>query len=897
MRGRVISLLLLVFLSDQLSAACSWTPRYSGQYRTTAFDVAIDSEGFVWIASGYGVQIMEPLANGGVGFVDGAAIPGSTRVITVNGTIGYAGSGSRVYILRRNGRTLEVIRSIDAGATVNDIAIASYLFVATSNGIAHFEVFDPLQPVRTNIVLPTTQPNVSSLAVLGTKLYATDGDATVDVFSLTIPALPQGTTPLESLPNSTAVHAGANNLVYVSDDLGLNTDIFSGTTRLARIGYGSNAFVQLTNDSFFAAGPQRIFRGLDVSNLARVAKIFEDQLLPFGGTNNRIYAMARSGNTLYVAGGDMGLSTYNIAGIIAPHPIISYAEGTKTSTIAIGDKAYFADNTSITELSINRSGISMTPLRSWAATSPVLHDSAATTLLASSNADLKLWSLEPQTPTATFTKTLQANVRSAVLTGNTAFALLADDTLWRVPLDASTPTRVTLDGGTIRSIARSGSAVAVAQMTNDGKMLVRYFAAGDPTAAPTRTATVDGINLGGLALNSTTAAIFTFKGINLIDLASGAVRVLAGSSQIIPQQLVFSGSDLLLLGENSRSLAVWDTTKDVLQRESSLPASPSDLHVSSTGIAVIASTTGSMAIDYKATLPKAVRTIDNHYYESAAASGEFLYLLENLGIDVFRTATGTAPQFITKVSALGTNGIAALPQTLFVLSPFGNVTSYSTSGTQLAQAIPAELVKTQPIAIFTAGDAVWVHYLAGCSTGTCERKTLVLDPKTLTVTATLNGGATKVVTSGTRAYALFQLPDEIRILNIANPLQPSQIIAAPSPALASDIGYSAGKVYVVAGKVYSYNESLIAAGEFLDNVIATQSLAIDGDCAVITGRHENPDFFTLPAWSAASSSITVPSPVRALALEPGRLVVLTDHSIEVWTTAPPAPPARRRSSR
>ena len=110
------------------------------------------------------------------------------------------------------------------------------------------------------------------------------------------------------------------------------------------------------------------------------------------------------------------------------------------------------------------------------------------------------------------------------------------------------------------------------------------------------------------------------------------------------------------------------------------------------------------------------------------------------------------------------------------------------------------------------------------------------DPKTLAVTATLNGGATRVVTSGTRAYALFQLPDELRILDIANPLQPSQIIAAPSPALASDIGYSAGKVYVVAGKVYSFNESLIAAGELLANVSATQSLAIDGDCAVITGQ-------------------------------------------------------------
>jgi hypothetical protein len=177
------------------------------------------------------------------------------------------------------------------------------------------------------------------------------------------------------------------------------------------------------------------------------------------------------------------------------------------------------------------------------------------------------------------------------------------------------------------------------------------------------------------------------------------------------------------------------------------------------------------------------------------------------------------------------------------------------------------------------------------------RKTLVLDPKTLAVTATMNGGATRVVTSGTRAYALFELPDQVRVIDIANPLQPSLVMAEVSPALASDIGYFGGKVYVLADRIYGYTESLLATGTSLSSVAATQSMAIDGDCAVITGRNENPDFFALPLWNQTSAHVEIPSPVRMLAQQPGRLFVLTDHSIEVWTTAPPPSPPRRRAAR
>src|SRR5215212_11791908 len=102
MCGRAISV-FLVLLSTTLPALsdCSWTPRYSGAFRTTAFDVAVDGEGYVWLATGYGVQLLEPVAGRGYAIAGSIALPGSTRVLALNGTLAYAGSGSRIYVVRR----------------------------------------------------------------------------------------------------------------------------------------------------------------------------------------------------------------------------------------------------------------------------------------------------------------------------------------------------------------------------------------------------------------------------------------------------------------------------------------------------------------------------------------------------------------------------------------------------------------------------------------------------------------------------------------------------------------------------------------------------------------------------------------------------------------------------
>jgi len=897
MCGRALSLLLTLLLTTiPLAADCNWTLRYSGEFRATVFDVVVDGEGIVWLATGYGLQLLEPVTGRGYAIVGSLPIPGSTRVIALNGILAYVGSGSRLYVVRRDGHKLTIVSSMDAGGTVNDIAlVTSYLFVATSNSIAHYFLFDATHPERSSVVLFTSRPNVTSLTVSGTTVYAADGDSSVERFLGANTTLPQGTTPLDSLARASAVHTMPNNNVIVSDELGQNSDIFApnSTTKIGRIAYGTNAYAALTTDSFFAAGPQRTFRAVDTTTIARVAELYAQQLQAVGGTSNRIFAMTRSGNTLLVAAGDMGLFSYEIAGLAPPRPLVSYSEGAKGSALTIGDRAFYADSAGIAEAAIIRSGISLSPVRSWTTPSPTLHDTTATSLLASSTAEVRIWSVEGQTPTTTFTATMPANVRSAVVTSNAVFANLVDNSVWRAALAGGAPTQVDA-GAPVHAIARSSANVIFATITDDANTVLRYYANGDTTASP-RVFNLDGVATGGVALNSTSAAIFTFRGLSVIDLASGAVRVLPSSNRTIPKQLLFSGTDLLVLGDPS-TLAVWNTTNNTLLREHPLPASPQRMNVAN-GVAVIASSAGSMAIAYNGTLPKPSAINGNRFYKKAAAAGDYLYLFDD-HVDVYWTAKGAAPTFINNIAAPGTIDIAALPQTLFALGAFGTVTAYSTAGAPIAQTTINEGPDAQPLAIATVGNAVWVAFEKGCSSGTCERKTLVLDPQSLTITATMTGGFKRVVTNSTatRAYALFSTPYDMRVINILNPLQPSQIMSAASPANATDIAFAGGTVYVIADKVYAYNEAFVQSGEFLSASTAPANMSIEDSCAVVTGRAENPQLYSTVGWVASPTQIAAPSSVRVLAQQPGRLFLLTDHSIEVWTAAPPATGGKKRAA-
>jgi hypothetical protein len=891
MRGREAAVSILILLSLSLSpitlAQCPWTPRYSGYFRTTALDVSVDGN-FVWLATGYGVQLLEQNT-----VLDSVAIPGSTRVVQADGTgLAYVGSGSRLYVLRREGKNIRVIRGVAASGAVNDIVVSSYLFVATSNGIDHFDRIDPENPVKTNAFLSTSSPNVTSLALDGPKLYAADGDTTVEIFTLSIPSIPQNTGFLDTV-RATSVHVTADGLVLASDNIRRNTDLFSGTTRLVRMPFATMSFASSAQGQFLA-GPDRTLLAVDLSNPSRIAELFETQLPPTDGTDNTIHAIERSGNTIYVAAGDIGLAVFDVSTIARPWPLVSYAGGPTSSVRVAGTKAWFSDGAgTIFENSIDPGGLGLNQDRNWSAgAGSIVRDVQDQTLLTANGPVVTLWSLSG-TPASTSTTTFAAAVSNAVLRGSGVVALLVDGSLWTA-LPPATPAKVSVPK--IALLARSGAVIALAEVNEQtGKTTLHHYASGDFNAEPRRF-TIDGAPVGNLALSSARAAVFTFKGINVVDLASGITSVASDSNRIIPGQLALSGTTLLAAG--NRKLLVYEDAH-TLVREHVLPASVVALDAVSS-IAVMATSEGTAAASFFASLPEANLPFTSSFYAKVVAGDDRVYLSSDDGIDIFRTATNGVFQFIAGIRAQGIIDIAATSSAVFALGANGTVSAYSRAGAPLGQVAIQEGEDAQPRGIATAGNALWVSLSKGCSTGACEKKTLVLDPTSLVTTASLTGGVDDVVTSGTRAYALTDLPREIRVIDIADPLHPSPLASAARPTTAASIAATGGKVYVLGDKVYVYSDStLIPAGDFLTAVAPNDAtrIRVEGNCAIVSGRSDKAETYRLPAFLAEDTPIEMPSSVRSFVLQPGRVVLLTGHSLELWASGAAETPSKRRSVR
>lgn len=874
MRGRVAAVLLSFLLVSSLGADCNFSPRYSGQFRATVYDVAIDGD-FVWTATGYGVQLMQATANGPE-LLDAVALPGSSRVIAPNGNgLAYAGSGDNLVVLRRTGAQFDVVRSIKAPGTVNDIVItATHLFVATSAGIAHYDLIDPANPGRTSAILTTSRANVTSLAAAGATLYAADGDATVEVFNITIPSLPQRTGAIDALPRAAAVHATTDGFLFISDNLGQNSDIFSGNARVARVAYGATSFASTNLGAFFVAGNDRTLRAIELGDPSRPAELYERQLTPTAGTNNSIFDLARSGSTLYVAAGDIGLLTFDVSSLAPPFPLLSYGGGATTSALIVdgsSPKAYFSHGSGLTETSLE-----LATLRSSSMLG-IIHDSRGSDLLLSNGPNVSLFSFSG----TAFETAFRADVRQAVILGNNVVALLADQSVWTVPATAgSAPQQVDLGGAKIAYLARSATAYAVAELREEGTTVLHYG---------TRKFTVEGVATGGLALNATHAAFFTFRGINLVDLSTGAVTVLSGSTNVLPKQLQFAGTDLLVLGD--RSLTVWNTAARTLTRTHTLPANAVSMHAAAQRVA-IATDEGMLTLRYLASQPDLVaEPAVNRYYTKAVTGRDRLYLFGSDGVDAYST-TGVAPQFLAAVNEPGLIDVAATRDRFFTLGGDGTVTAYSQAAVPVATTLVTIGNDSRPDAIFTAGNAVWVTVSVGCQSGSCAKTTVVLDPATLTRGGSFAGGVLDVTVSGTRAFALLDLPREIVSFDIANPLFPTASARIAAPQSAKSIAVAGNTIHVLGDKDYTYSTSLVAGAEqSLGPITSTQQIEAAGDCAIAIGHGDNPRLL------GATNTIDGPSTPRSLAVQDDRVFVLTEHSIEVWTGAAPPQTNRRRSTR
>jgi hypothetical protein len=333
MLGRVVVAISLLFLPAAAFPQCNLSQVASIPFRSSYLDIAIDGND-LWAATSYGLSLYDRSVDPPV-LVASLPLPGITRVVRATNGLAYAGSGTTLYIVRKNGRALQAVRGIDTGATINDLLLTTLdLYVATANGLTQWDLLDPTTPSKTPSVFVTSNANVRSLALNGSTLFAADGDSSVEAFNISIPSIPNGVGTIASLPGAIAVNAVVGRL-YVSD--GQQTDIFTnidgggGTAvKAASESFGAVAVVPLGSTAIFAADADRQVRAFDLAALATPIELSRVQLQPSGGNVNRIGRLATAPNRLYVAGGDLGLLTYGTTSFSAPFHVRRYATSQAT---------------------------------------------------------------------------------------------------------------------------------------------------------------------------------------------------------------------------------------------------------------------------------------------------------------------------------------------------------------------------------------------------------------------------------------------------------------------------------------------------------------------------------------------------------------------------------------
>src|SRR6266851_901412 len=172
----VTTAILIIALALPAFPQCDLSPILSDPFRSSILDLALEGND-LWAATSYGVSLYDRSVDP-PRLVALLAIPGTTRLIRLGNGLAYVGSGNSIAVVRKNGRSLQLIRSVDAGAPVNDMVVTTLaLYVATGNGITQYSLIDPANPTATSTIFQTSQTSVTSLALIGATLYAADGDS------------------------------------------------------------------------------------------------------------------------------------------------------------------------------------------------------------------------------------------------------------------------------------------------------------------------------------------------------------------------------------------------------------------------------------------------------------------------------------------------------------------------------------------------------------------------------------------------------------------------------------------------------------------------------------------------------------------------------------------------
>ncbi|MFZ2493355.1 MAG: hypothetical protein WA208_17890, partial [Thermoanaerobaculia bacterium] len=640
-------------------------------------------------------------------------------------------------------------------------------------------------------------------------------------------------------------------------------------------------------------------RAVDFAVASRPVELFEAQLPPHGGTNNRVFAMQRSGDRLYVAAGDIGVASFDTSAFVRPYALASYRGGGVSSVTAAENSAFLATPGSlVNELTINRSGLTLDLAPARTRTADAVHDARWPVLLASKGATLWVETfgngmLDPFGP---WSVTLPASVRGAVLGPPSAVALLTDGSVHTIDASGATAP-VALAGFKPSLIAASADRrkVVFASIKEDGNTDLRIY--GGYPLAQVGSATIPGAATGSIAAGTTHAAVFTYQGISLVDLVTGAVTLLPDSDRHIATALDFDGDALLVAAE--RALVVWDVSKSRVAREFDLPSEPVALDAAF-GIAVLATRDGVTAVSHASpALPIARETRNaNRYYTRIAAAGDRLYVAGGDTIDIYSTAIDFTPHYVGSAHSPGLTGLAASDSTLFTLSNTGVVRAWSRAGALLRErTLHDGSSDWQPIGISAAGPSAWVSYSRGCLTTGCERSTLVLDSSLATM-QTLAGALVDLSVSGSRAAALFTSSPELRTFDTATGVErASASVDSGSRSVAS----LPGEIYLLGSRLTAWDELTLARKPDPAEPQPVSSwhdrIRIAGPCGLLIGKRAAVDIRGVPGWASEPASLAMPSVVRATALAGSRVFVLTEHSVEVLDSVAAPTASRRRSAR
>jgi hypothetical protein len=405
-----------------------------------------------------------------------------------------------------------------------------------------------------------------------------------------------------------------------------------------------------------------------------------------------------------------------------------------------------------------------------------------------------------------------------------------------------------------------------------------------------------------VALSNGTAAVYTFSGVNLIAFPAGTARTLAPVTGI-PRQLLLTPATVFVTTDDT--LYVIDAASGRVTRQFTLPSPPLALvQPPGTSLVDVATTDGIITIAYTATAktpslfpsPSA-----NAYYKKVAAAADRIALFDGRTIDIFTSAL----QYAASIRPAGIVDFALLDDgSIVTLQNNGTVTMFTGGGVQIGGVQLSAASDAQWQWINTVNGTVWVALTQGCSSGACIEQTLVLDPRAaLAQTATLNGTIRAVSPVGARVFALADIPSEVRVYDVKDPQHPA--LAASIPTEGTRPPQSIAGAYVLGEKLYQYSDTLQKTGEFLGTfagdpngtTYADQRVAVDSSgCGFITGRAPGPQFFSVPAWTP-TSTLAVPAAVRSIGSYQGRLFLLTDDSLEIWSTSPLPKPARPHPAR